>query len=184
VFCARCGQQIPDVSELCPLCGQQTTLKLDPVPSTATAQLRPPYAFVTVPQNLGPRGVGGWLFWYCIFITILGPLALVGQLLTFQFRNPLLVLEVIRLLYGVVVGVFLWIERPLAIQLLRIYFIFLAAIFLLVFLRLASFALARHTTVFQLTGFVSTVLSAIFSLLWFLYFHKSERVRNTYGRNL
>ena len=184
MFCARCGQQIPEASATCPLCGQETTLKLEPVAAPAPAKPGAPYDFVTIPQNLGLSGVGGWLFWFCISVTILGPLALIGQFFTLQFRSPQLMLEAIRLLYGAVVGVFLWMERSTAILLLRIYFIFLAVSYLLVFLNLASVALARHTTPFQLPAFYSTVLSAGFSFLWFLYFHRSERVRNTYGRNL
>lgn len=184
MFCARCGQQIPEASVTCPLCGQETTLKLEPVPAPAPAKAGAPYDFVTIPQNLGPSGVGGWLFFFCISVTIFGSLVLIGQFLTLHFQNRLAELEAIRLLYGAIVGVFLWIERPIAILLLRIYFGLLAVSYLLAFLNLTSIALARHTTPFQIPQFYSVLIAAGFSFLWFLYFRKSERVRNTYGRNI
>jgi hypothetical protein len=183
VFCARCGQQIPEVSELCPLCGQQTTLKLDPVP--ATAQLHPLYAFVTIPQNLGPRGVGGWLLLYCIGLTICSPLATFLPIsVVYRFMNYQYLLEIIRVIYGTVVGIFLWMKRPVALFLLRIYFIVIAAILLLALLRLIALALRPHTALAMVRGVTAIIVQTGFSTLWFVYFRKSERVRNTYGVNL
>ncbi len=52
LFCARCGEQIPDATEICQLCGQETTLKLGPVAATTPAK-SVPYDFVAIPQDLG-----------------------------------------------------------------------------------------------------------------------------------
>lgn len=184
MFCARCGQQIPDASEICQLCGQEASLKLEPVRSPATAQPGVPYAFITVPQNLGLRGVGGWLWFYCFVSTILVPLFVFTRLSAWKFQNSIYSLEQIRLLYGAVVGGFLWMERPIAILLLRIYFLFVAADCLLTLLWLLSLARTRHTDFWGMPGLNSTFMAAGVALLWFAYFHKSERVRNTYGANL
>lgn len=185
MFCARCGEQIPDASEICPLCGQQTTLKLDPVPAPGLTELRPPYAFVTIPQNLGPSGIGGWLLLYCIGLAILTPCLTLLQLSALlRFLNYEYLLEILRVIYGAVVGVFLWIKRPIALFLLRIYFIVIAASLLLVLLRVIALALRAHTSIALAQGFTLVIVQAGFSILWFVYFRKSERVRNTYGANL
>ena len=185
MFCARCGEQIPDASEICPLCGQQTTLKLDPVPAPAPAELHPPYAFVTIPQNLGLSGIGGWLLLYCIGLSILTPLLGLAELsVLLHFRNYEYSLEILRVLYGTVVGVFLWMKRPIALFLLRIYFIVIAASLLLFLLRVVALALRTHTSIALARGFTQVLVQTGFSILWFVYFRKSERVRNTYGANL
>jgi hypothetical protein len=185
VFCARCGQQIPDASEICPLCGQQTTLKLDPVPAPAPAELRPPYAFVTIPQNLGPSGIGGWLLLYCIGLSVLTPLIGMAELsVLLRSVNYEYVLDFIRALYGTVVGIVLLTKRPIAIFLLRIYFIVVAATLLLTLLRLIAFALRPHNSMALGRGVTAVMVQTGFSILWFAYFRKSERVRNTYGANL
>jgi hypothetical protein len=184
MFCARCGQQIPDASVFCQVCGRKATLELNPAAAPGSVEPRPPYGFVTVPQNLGLSGVGGWLLLYCIGTAILLPLAVFGRMRGWQFQNPLYLLEQIRLLYGALVGVFLWMERPIAIYLLRIYFIILAANCLLTFLRLISVAVTSHTAPFRVSGFGSAIWAVAVAIAWLVYFRKSERVRNTYGANI
>ena len=187
MFCARCGQQIPEASEVCPLCGRQTTLKLDPIPAPAPAPAQPrsPYAFVTIPQNLGPSGVGGWLLFYCIGLSILTPLMGLAQFsILLHFLNYEYVLDFMRVIYGTVVGIVLWMKRPIAIFLLRIYFIVIAGTLLLGVLRLVALSLRTHTSIALVQGFTRVIAQIGFSILWFAYFRKSERVRNTYGANL
>jgi hypothetical protein len=184
MFCARCGEQIPDASQTCQICRQEATLKLDPVLSPAPTEPYPPYAFVTIPQNLGPKGVGGWLWIFCVNASVLAPAFALARWSERGFQNPVYALEQIRLLYGAVVGVFLWMQLPIALVLLRIYFIFVAAEFVLLWLRLVSVALARHVSLFELTGFSPTLWALGLALAWFLYFRKSQRVRNTYGTNI
>ena len=197
MFCARCGQQIPEASTTCPVCGQETTLKLEPVAAPALAKPSVPYDFVTIPQDLGPKGIGGWLLFYCIVNSIFLPLLVIVpfafllrpgrdmrpylQMLT---RNPIYIIDYFRIFCGTAAGIMLWMRHSLAIQLLRIYFIFLATEIVLNLLRVASISLSRHSSIFQSTEIYRTLWSAGFALLWFLYFHKSERVHNTYGRNL
>jgi hypothetical protein len=166
MFCARCGQQIPDASEICPLCGQQTTLKFEPVAATTPAKSAP-YDFVAIPQDLGPKGVGGWLLLYCLSLTFLGPILVIAPFFFFSFsrlhpglvfrsliRDSYYMIEVTRVLYGVVVGIALWMGRAIALQLLKIYFVFLAVDTLLSFLRLASIMLKVHATPFGYCSFI------------------------------
>lgn len=196
MFCARCGQQIPEASATCPLCGQETTLKLEPVAATTPAK-PVPYHFVAIPQDLSPKGVGGWLLLYCLSLTFLGPILVIAPFFFFSFsrlhpelvfrsliRDSYYMIGITRVLYGVVVGIALWMGRAIALQLLKVYFVFLAVHTLLSFLRLASIILKVHATPFRSLQFYPLVLSTAFSILWFLYFHKSGRVRNTYGANI
>ncbi len=196
MFCARCGQQIPDATEICPLCGQEATLKLEPV-AAATPAKSFPYDFVAIPQDTSPKGVGGWLLLYCLSLTVLMPILAIAPFFLFSFsrlhpglvfrsliRESYYMVEVIRVLYGVIVGIALWVGRAIALQLLKIYFVFVAVDTLLSFLRLASILLKVHATPFRSLQFYPLVLSTALSILWFLYFRQSERVRNTYGANI
>jgi hypothetical protein len=195
LFCARCGQQIPAASETCPLCGQETTLKLEPVAATTPAK-SVPYDFVVTPQDLR-KGVGGMALallpishfsWANSYDRAFLPFFVFSLTSRAGFRSLIhdsyYVIGVTRVLYGVVVGITLWVGRAIALQLLKIYFVFLAVDTLLSLLRLASIMLKVHATPFRSLQFYPLVLSIAFSILWFLYFHKSERVRNTYGANI
>jgi Protein of unknown function (DUF2569) len=196
LFCARCGQQIPAAAETCPLCGQETTLKLEPVAATTPAK-SVPYDSVAIPQDLGHKNVGGWLLLYCLSLTFLGPILVIAPFFFFSFsrlhpglvfrsliRDSYYMIEVTRVLYGVVVGIALWMGRAIALQLLKVYFVFLAVDTLLNLLRLASIMLKVRATPFRSLQFYPLVLSTAFTILWFVYFRKSQRVRNTYGANL
>ena len=136
MFCARCGQQIPDASEICQLCGQEATLRIDPAP--------PPPPFPAQTQYKAPnfsygnsrvQGVGGWLLVFCIIITMVSPLLVFAQI-SAQARgpNPYNMLDVVRVLYGVIVGIVLWMRRQVAILMLKIYFIVILATIVLVIL--------------------------------------------------
>ena len=189
MFCARCGEQIPAASETCPLCGQETTLKLDPVPALAES---PQYAFSGVAKvSIGPSGIRGWLLFYCISLSILVPLLISIQIFSWAYflhgnirlLNKTFILETVRGLYSAIVGVFLWMERPVALFLLKIHFIIVGIYALVTILGLVQLALNAHR-IPLVRGLGSETISIGFSILWFVYFHKSQRVRNTYGANL
>src|SRR5207249_3786682 len=81
--------------------------------------LPPPQGFPpigTAPSNL--KGVGGFLLAFCIFLTIVWPL---WTLLQFAIRPGMLraasALGLLRMVFGIVVGVSLWMERRTAIML-------------------------------------------------------------------
>ena len=186
MFCARCGQQIPDASELCPLCGREATLALVPQPAPA-AFAQPQFVLPSLPIAHGPKGVGGWLLFYCISLTTLSPiLVLFGYYFAIRLRgiNSEISLDIVRVLYGMVVGIFLWTRRPVALALLKIYFIAIAAETLLFMLEIVDQSLRIHSSIFLSSRFSSLMASAGITLLWFIYFRRSVRVKNTYGANL
>jgi len=187
MFCARCGQQIPNASELCPLCGREATLALVPRPAPAAALVQPQLVLPSLPIIHGPKGVGGWLLFYCVSFTTLGPAFV---LLSYYFAiklhgiNPEISLGMARVLYGIVVGIFLLTRRPIALTWLRIYFIWVAAEALLFMLEAVNQSLRIHSSIFLGSRLPSLMAGAGITLLWFLYFRRSVRVRNTYGANL
>src|SRR5262249_51137712 len=125
MFCARCGQQIPEATVNCPVCGRETTIPLQPSPAQTGTAAAPAPAQLTETLD-GPLGVGGWLSVFLVVITVLSPLAAFGQassmLSSGSSLNGSYVLELLRIAYGLVVGIFLWMMRPYALTLLRIYF--------------------------------------------------------------
>ena len=78
------------------------------------------------------------------------------------------------------VGLFVWMEDPRAIPILRTYFLVLGgfALFNLAFLAGAGF---ERATISEILAYLRML---IFAGLWTLYFLKSARVRATFGRNL
>jgi hypothetical protein len=127
MFCANCGQQIAEGSETCPLCRRQANIPWQPPPaSSPMAGATPaPIPYQTVPYvGYGPRGVGGWLLFFCICFTILWPLLNLSQYVLYRRfgLNLFTVVALVRLAFGVLVGVVLWMQKPVAMVLLRIYF--------------------------------------------------------------
>jgi hypothetical protein len=192
MFCGRCGQQIPE-AEICPLCGQETEIRLEPRSPMASAAPSPILMPGQAPAPAhsvvsGPSGIGGWLLCFCIVITILSPLSTMPRiLLLLRFRrmpDPTSSLDMLRVFYGLVVGVFLWTKRPIALFLLRVYFIAFAVILALSILAMIAASMQAHSSIFLSVRFptIGTLLG--YMMLWFAYFKKSVRVRNTYGANL
>ena len=183
MFCARCGEQIPDTSEICPLCGREPSIHIDP-PAPIPAVSHPQSAALTLPAITGPSGVGGWLLFFCIGLTIIAPMPMLMRASTGWRFIPMYLFDDLRLLYGIVVGAALWVARPISLMLLRIYFIIAAATAVLGVLNLVAAALRLHESLFLVPGFTGAIEYVGIILLWFAYFRKSVRVRNTYGSNI
>lgn len=97
---------------------------------------------------------------------------------------PRYLFDDLRVLYGIVVGGALWLKQPISLMLVRIYFIIAAVTVALGVLDLIATALRMHESLFLLPGFTGAFEYVGVMLLWFAYFRKSVRVRNTYGSNL
>jgi len=183
MFCARCGEQIADGSEICPLCGREANLRIDPpapIPALAQSQLVLP----GLPKVSGPCGIGGWLQFFCVVLTVLGPASVLVQASSqTRFYNPYYIIAYARVFYGAVVGIVLWMRRPVALALLKIYFIVVASTILLAALQIVAVALRTRLSIFLVPWF-APALQLGYTILWFAYFKRSVRVRNTYGANL
>jgi len=149
------------------------------------------------PINPGLKGVGGWLGLFIIGQIIVRPLMTLGQ---FSESNSLLskisdafpvtatlftvekVIIIHLLIFGIAVGLELWrVHTPFSVTLAKI------------FLIAHPIVLALDALLFKFSDLPPTVrdklvertlsnigVFAIWSLIWVLYFVKSERVRLTY----
>jgi len=181
MFCARCGQQIPEASEICPLCGREANIQLPPQPSSLGAVTGVGPAPVSNGYAPGLKGVGGWLFFFCISTSILTPLfSLPGLERLVAVRSPWAFYNLAIIVFSVVVGVSVWRVSPDAIPLLRAYF---ATIVIWEALRISTVVIVMHNSSFDLS-MNYRVRTLVWSIVWAAYFHRSQRVRATFGRNL
>jgi hypothetical protein len=185
MFCARCGEQLPEASEICPLCGQEANVKLLSVstqaPVAPAPALDPSSAGFVLPIRRDLQGVGGWLLFFCIGLVILGPVWLLSQVSTPGSDLAGIVLALARTAFGLVVGIFVWNVRQVAFTLLWIYFGVIVVYSLLGIL--GSITLANEGQSEPLAVAYS-IRSIVYVVIWFFYFRKSQRVRATFGRNL
>lgn len=122
---------------------------------------------------------------FCLGITMASPLLVFAQIANQpQGPNPYNLVDIVRVLYGIIVGIMLWTRRPLALMLLRIYFVVVLLTIVLVVLVFFAAALRTKNTFFLGRGIGSVLPLVIYSAIWFSYFRTSERVRNTYGATL
>jgi hypothetical protein len=132
------------------------------------------------------QGVGGALLFFCICFTILWPLWVLSQYARFHFRiNPLGVFGLVRLVFGVLVGIMLWTRQSAAMVLLRIHLaataLFTVYNLLTVLLFVVRYSYPRFAA---LPVFLSIAVSLVFLLSAIVYFSVSERVRANYGSKL
>lgn len=171
--CPECGKDNPDANRFC-FCGHNLE-----------APLQPP-----------PRGVGGWLLFFCLQAVILGPLlmggsllllamSLAGQSLLLTNAGIYIVLRAtagaVVSVFGALAGLYLWMLRPGALRLTRIYLVLLA---LLPLGQLAASILLPVPAGVQLPAPSVQVPTALLgvagAMFWWLYFSNSRRVRATY----
>jgi len=146
----------------------------------------------------GPRGVGGWLTFFCVSIAVLSPLGTFGELST-SWEKSKLVFELFPSIraarvwenwgaaaisvFGIITGWLIWIDSPRGRTLARRYLI----------VRVVGICVIDLVAVDILTGvgeelqgalergmFAHVIAEMIFFAIWWLYFEKSKRVRNTY----
>jgi hypothetical protein len=131
MFCARCGGQIPDVSEICPLCGREAALNLPPPPPLPTSAAAPAPGQIRWPdehQSIGTpmrrpdlKGVGGWLLFFCVSRTVLSPLLMLVRIgrSGVELGN---MIDLAFTAFGIFVGIMVWTVNRSAFLLLWIYF--------------------------------------------------------------
>lgn len=200
MYCARCGQPLKEALGFCPACGQQVNVPVSPAPSPAQATAAAPVQAGVLPPPpplyaaqspayaaQSSRGVGGWLLFFCISFTILWPLWQLSQyaIYHFSFHTPLSMLGPLRMVFGIVVGAMLWSGKPVAMQLLRIYFVLAGALTLWNLFNWFQIIVRYHYNPIVSTSFIFGLGSSVaFLVSGVLYFSVSERVRATYGSKL
>jgi Protein of unknown function (DUF2569)/zinc-ribbon domain len=182
MFCARCGEQIPDSSAICPQCGREASLNhivapSIPAPTTPAAeQFNTPLTQSFIPRR--QQEVGGWLMFFCILLIVVVPVFVMAMAWSGDFGIEAM-FNIAWAAFGVLVGAMLWNVHPRAFVLLWIYFGMTALIIVLTIVNLATAeeGATAHDSVLVFRGI-------IYFIAWFLYFKRSERVKATFGRNL
>jgi len=129
-------------------------------------------------------GIGGWLLFFCVSLTIISPAAIVyftaksvivsGRALAgnemFQLVNTALVV------YGVIVGITLWRTRRGAVRQIKVFLLVNAAVACIE--AILGTALGLQPPV----GVVGYIAEILYLGLWLLYFSNSRRVANTFPK--
>ena len=124
------------------------------------------------------KGVGGWLLFFCVSRTVLSPLFMLirvansggdlGNVIDLAFTG-----------FGVLVGIMVWTVNKSSFLLLWVYFGVSAALQILAIV--ATLQVAEEQGLQQR---IQLFWALSFTIIWFVYFKKSDRVQATFGRNL
>lgn len=146
-----------------------------------------------------PKGVGGWLLLFCVTLTILSPLANLAQIsgIWLQAESalnefPTLKLailwentgRIVLVIYGFIVGCMLWSGNPNGREIAKTFL--LIRIFGFIGIEFIAVLIMGDLPTEVSAHVVGSALGAVFRnlivfLIWWFYFKKSKRVRNTYG---
>jgi len=150
-------------------------------------------------ESWGPQGVGGWLLFFCVLLTIVSPLISGLQLkVSWEMAQPTLRLypdlkdvivfenygTVFVLGYGMIVGLVIWTGNPSGREIAKTYLL----------IRFVGFIGIEFYAFNLLDGVGQNISNAVFKgmimaggrelvflSIWWAYFAKSRRVANTYG---
>jgi len=187
-------QGMTDWSSLC------SVLPSAPPPVVAAGQQAVvTYAAAQPPALQNPLcGVGGWLLFYCICLTILAPLLTLSNSLNawnaaqagFELLPLLKTISIIEnvqnafiVLYGMWVGIALWRAKPKAVAMVRTYLLVRLCLFVLLALVIISMSgsFPEHVSSSLKVLSVGTILrELVHFLVWWFYFKKSRRVQLTF----
>jgi len=124
------------------------------------------------------KEVGGWLMFFCILLIVVDPLFV--MLIAWSAEpGPDNASYIVWAGLGITVGIMIWNLYRHSFVWLWIYFGITA---LLLVMRIADLAFVESNQNFH--EIALTFRSAIYSIAWFLYFKRSDRVKRTFGRNL
>jgi hypothetical protein len=131
------------------------------------------------------RGVGGWLLFFCVSLTILGPLVNLVEILQNPHQSFLVVFDVGMSAFSIYTGAVIWGVRSSALKLVKAYFIVMLAVAALSIL--GSFRTSLREIQQQSPSQNPIMVGGrifIAVAIWWTYFKKSKRVRATFGMNL
>lgn len=170
------------------------------IPFTSAGEIESGYRFKSEVE-----GVGGWLLFLCLRLTIIGPLFLLGtiwaaltdnvqkQYSTAFTQAPIFttILIVIvgsiyfgPMLFGMYAGFALWTVRKYAVGLAKIASVLYIGLnlFEITLLLVLPGPAAQQQPGQNATGIFMNVWLLMGNVLWYLYLSMSVRVKNTYGK--
>lgn len=176
--CGLCGVQTPEGDFICAECASRGDARRD------------------IPEAEPPRGIGGWLLFLCISLTILSPIRLVADFYSVRRElAPHIAIEPAyrTLIFGCgvlnfsvaaglfVAGFMLWGRHPRAVRAAKIALLYyvcsLGPMSILPYLSGVPGEIAK---VWSLTILKAIPLAVVYPLIWFLYLSYSKRVRATF----
>jgi formylglycine-generating enzyme required for sulfatase activity len=125
-------------------------------------------------------GIGGWLLWFCIVITIISPAVVVIGAIAKPSLSSLLDLGLA--VYGIFAGVKLWKIDPKALTYTKVFLWIQFGLGVLFSLTQIMVAVTEPAH----PGSPDTAGGRMFvgSIIWLLYFAKSKRVKATFGHSI
>lgn len=204
MFCSRCGVKNPGSAQFCYRCGAPMFRPSQESP-TSTSAPKPkacPACGLTNPASASNcdcgysfgkgtralsgvlvsdamtaeselKGVRGWLLLFCVIATILAPVVAVLQTAV-KGLTPLVLASAGVAALSCYAGVSIWRVTTNALKWLKAYFV----------VQLGLGVLALLGSISTGSDPPAAAGGLFWVIVWFLYFHKSARVRLTYGRNL
>ena len=136
-------------------------------------------------QDTDPfRGVGGFLLFFCVAITVFRPLGCGAEILWNPHDTFVVVFDLGLAAFSIYTGLTTWRARPNALKLIKVYFIVTLALPCLMILRLST----NIKEIVQQSPSENPVANGLKWLItvaiWWSYFAQSKRVKATFGSNL
>lgn len=140
-----------------------------------------------------PVGVKGWLLAYCIFSTVIYPVAMLANvfpLSSFRKFGPLFgllaVFSVILLVAGVTTGAVLWSRKAHGPTAAKVFLVLLMVYSVLLLIapgtaKSYTSGIMTYSLRVKPEFYTQRWVGLITQVLWLAYFFKSRRVRNTYS---
>lgn len=194
MYCTQCGKSTNENEKFCGNCGSKIVIE-----ASAHDQMGQAFEASSRIYEAAPllRGVGGWLKFFCVLLTIIFPLYAIGGIsnaievvgpdsIAPDFVQTVTLLGMIgALIEGVFAffcGIAIWSGSKRGGQIAMVFLFAYPLIALLI--NSLSFALINNNPAaeFAKINLATDVFANIlFSAVWLLYFKFSKRVRNTYN---
>lgn len=191
MYCANCGAAITPGTHFCVSCGKQ----VPGAPAQSMPQSVGGGAAAGPAYSLGPtgtamptapllpelqklQGIGGWLLFFCIVVTVVHPLVNLAEAVATP-QPGVIFLDLLLSAAAVTTGVSVWSKRSWAFTMVKTYFIIMIVVSVLIFIGAAT----ETNVEARVDSFVTGIRVLIWVAIWWSYFRKSKRVLATFGRN-
>jgi hypothetical protein len=170
MYCTVCGRETSRLINYCSSCGYRLNS-----PREMRSATVPPVYSEAHDQAEPLKGIGGWLMFFCIVVTVAAPLVLF-----IDWHADLMAF--VRTMFGLVTGVMVWSVRPSALSWLRGYFAIAIVTRIGALILFSTSSYASSSLWFE--QFTGHLIALFVTMAWIAYFLFSARVKATLGSNL